>query len=66
MLAIKILVQGYAEEKKGVEFASSTATLIQEKNINIVVDPGMDRQSLLKGLKREKLSPEKKIEIAEK
>lgn len=59
MPAIKILVQGYAKEKKGVEFASSTATLIQEKNINIVVDPGMDRESLLKGLKREKLSPEK-------
>lgn len=59
MPAIKILVQGYAKEKKGVEFASSTATLIQEKNVNIVVDPGMDRKSLLKGLKREKLSPEK-------
>lgn len=70
MSTIKILVRGYAKEKKGVEFASSTVTLIQEKNvnphtkdfgagINIVVDPGMDRQSLLKGLKRAKLSPEK-------
>lgn len=70
MPKIKILVRGYAKEKGGAEFASSTATLIQEKNvnprtkdfgvgINIVVDPGMDRRSLLKGLKREKLSPEK-------
>jgi len=59
MPTIKILVQGYAKEIRGVEFASSTATLIQEKNINIIVDPGMDKKAVLKALKHAKLSPER-------
>jgi len=47
---IKILIEGYAKEEKGIEFASSTATLIQSNNLNIIVDPGMDRKGLLAGL----------------
>jgi len=58
MVKIKILVQGYAREKNGAEFASSTTTFIQDNKVNIVVDPGMDRKSLLKNLKKEGLSPD--------
>ncbi len=58
MAKIKILVQGYAREQKGVEFASSTAILIREGGLNIIVDPGMDRKLLLKNLKKEGLSPD--------
>lgn len=58
MVKIKVLIEGYAKEENGVEFASSSATLLRENNLNIVVDPGMDRQLLLKSLKAENLSPE--------
>jgi len=37
-------------------YASSTVTLIQDKSLNIIVDPGMDRAKLLKALKEEGLS----------
>lgn len=59
MADVKVLIEGYAKEGKGFEFASSTTTLIREKGINIIVDPGMDREMLLKALKKEKLSPTK-------
>jgi glyoxylase-like metal-dependent hydrolase (beta-lactamase superfamily II) len=59
MAEVKVLVKGYAKEKDGVEFASSSVTLIQEKDLNIIVDPGMDRNLLLEALKKENLSPEK-------
>ncbi|MBW3003575.1 MBL fold metallo-hydrolase [Candidatus Woesearchaeota archaeon] len=57
MSTIKILVQGYAKEIDGKEFASSTATLIQDNNFNIIVDPGMDRKALLEALKEQNLTP---------
>ncbi|MEM5879250.1 MAG: MBL fold metallo-hydrolase [Candidatus Aenigmatarchaeota archaeon] len=56
MAKLKILVKGYAREERGKEFASSTATLIQDSGLNIIVDPGMDRKSLLTALKEEGLS----------
>lgn len=59
MAEVKVLIEGYAKEEKGFELASSTTTLIKEKKINIIVDPGMNRELLLKALKKEKLSPEK-------
>lgn len=59
MAEVKILIQGYAKEKDGVEFASSTTTLIQEGDLNIIVDPGMDRKLLLETLQKENFSPEK-------
>jgi glyoxylase-like metal-dependent hydrolase (beta-lactamase superfamily II) len=59
MAEAKVLVEGYAKEKDGAEFASSTATLIREKDLNIIVDPGMDRKLLLEALKKENLPPEK-------
>ena len=57
MRKIKILIKGYAREEKNLELASSTTTLIQENNLNIIVDPGMNRRLLLNALKEENLSP---------
>ncbi|MDD3101746.1 MAG: MBL fold metallo-hydrolase [Patescibacteria group bacterium] len=56
MSKIKVLIQGYAKEKNGQEFASSTTTLIQEKGLNIIVDPGMNRKLLLTSLKKQGLT----------
>jgi len=56
MAEVKILVKGYVREEKEREFASSTAVLIREKALNIIVDPGMDRKLLLDSLKKENLS----------
>ena len=59
MNKIKVLIQGYAKEQNGVEFASSTTTLIRDGDLNIIVDPGMDRKLLLEALKKEGLSRDK-------
>ncbi|TRZ79827.1 MBL fold metallo-hydrolase [bacterium] len=59
MAKVKILIEGYAKEEDGTEFASSTATLIQEVDLNIIVDPGMNRELLLEALRKENLSPNK-------
>ena len=56
MTEIKILIEGYVKKEKGSEFASSTATLIKESGINIIVDPGMNRKLLLDALEKEGLS----------
>lgn len=55
MSKINVLVRGYAKEINKEEFASSTTTLIQDNNLNIIVDPGMDRKALLDGLLKEEL-----------
>jgi len=55
MAKIKILIKGYAKEKYGEEFASSTTTLIRENNLNIIVDPGINKEALLGGLAKEGL-----------
>ena len=55
MPKIIILIEGYAKERENFQLASSTTTLIKEKNLNIVVDPGMNRTLLLKSLKKENL-----------
>lgn len=57
MVQVKILVEGYAREYNGYEKASSTAVLICSRGLNIIVDPGMDRKALLKGLIRQGLKP---------
>lgn len=56
MAEIKILIEGYVKKEKCSEFASSTATLIQESGMNIIVDPGMNRGLLLDALEKEGLS----------
>jgi len=58
MTEIKVLIKGYAKEINGEEFASSTTTLIQDDNLNVIVDPGMDRKALLESLVKEGLKPE--------
>ena len=57
MAEVKVLVQGYAREENDVELASCTVTLIQDNNKNIIVDPGMNKELLLKALKKENLTP---------
>jgi len=57
MAEIKVLIEGYAGEREGKEHASSTTTLIKDNNINIIVDPGMNRKLLLEKLKQEDLAP---------
>jgi glyoxylase-like metal-dependent hydrolase (beta-lactamase superfamily II) len=59
MNTIKILIQGYAKSFKDYELASSTTVLIKIGKLNIIVDPGMNKDLLLKALKKEKLKPEK-------
>jgi len=56
MSEIKILVEGYVRKFQGSIFASSTAVLIRNERTNIVVDPGMDRNLLLKALRNERIS----------
>jgi len=56
MAEVKVLVEGYAREENDIERASCTVTLIQENNLNIVVDPGMDKKLLLEALKKENLT----------
>ena len=56
MAEIKILIEGYVKEENDSEFASSTTTLIQENGLNIIVDPGMNRELLLEALEKENLS----------
>ena len=59
MAKVKVLIEGYAREEDDIEFASSTATLIQEADLNIIIDPGMNRELLLEALRKENLSPDK-------
>ena len=56
MAEVKVLIKGYAYNKKGAEHASSTTALIKENGINIIVDPGMNRKFLLESLKKENLA----------
>ena len=58
MAEVKVLIEGYAYEKDGVEHASSTTTLIKENDLNILIDPGMNRKILLDSLKKENITPE--------
>ncbi len=58
MAKVKVLIKGYVKEINKEEFASSTATLIRDKDIKVIVDPGIDREALLKGLSQEELKPE--------
>jgi len=57
MSKIKVLIEGYAKEENGNEYASSSVTLVRENNLNILVDVGMSRQLLLDTLAKEGLSP---------
>lgn len=55
MVEVKVLIQGYAKEIDGKEFASSSTVLIRENSLNILVDPGINRKELLESLQKENL-----------
>ncbi len=57
MSVVKVLVEGYAREKKGFYEGNSTAVLIEDSGKKIIVDPGCNEKLLLNALKKEKLTP---------
>ncbi|HXX37595.1 MAG TPA: MBL fold metallo-hydrolase [bacterium] len=57
MNRLKILIEGYARERKGGWVASSTTSLIQTDAHNIIVDPGINRRLLVEQLRRHGLAP---------
>ena len=59
MNKIKVLIQGYAKSSKDGELASCSTVLIKNGKLNIIIDPGMNKQLLINSLKKEKLKPEK-------
>jgi len=56
MAEVKVLIKGYVRKEGDTEIASSTTTLIRENNLNIIVDPGMNKPLLLESLEKEGLS----------
>lgn len=58
MAKVKVLIEGYAKKTKDGWLASSTTTLVQEGDLNIIVDPGINRKLLLKKLSQEELKTE--------
>lgn len=56
MTKVKVLIEGYVREEADAEAASCTTTLIKDNDLNIIVDPGMNRSLLLEALKKENLS----------
>jgi glyoxylase-like metal-dependent hydrolase (beta-lactamase superfamily II) len=58
MAKIEILVQGYVYKEGEAEHASSSAVLVQDKDINIIVDPGVAREKLAEALQKTGLKPD--------
>lgn len=58
MAEIKILIEGYTSEDSGEEKTCPTITLIRDKDIKIIVDPGVleDQKILVDKLKEEELT----------
>jgi len=52
---IKILIEGYRREKGNVVYTTSTTVLIMDCDLYILVDPGTDKEALLKSLRSEGL-----------
>jgi glyoxylase-like metal-dependent hydrolase (beta-lactamase superfamily II) len=57
-MKVKVLIEGYAKEVNGEEFASSSTVLIEDGVNNIIVDPGSNRSLLLEKLNLEGLTIE--------
>jgi len=57
MSKVKILIEGYAKERKGIEIASPSTVLIKDSGLNILVDPGANKKLLLKALAKQRLKP---------
>jgi len=58
MTEVKVLVEGYVREEDDFLVASPTTTLIKDKDLNILVDPGANEKKLVESLKKEGLKPE--------
>lgn len=58
MAEVRILIEGYAKEADGVEYACSSVTLVRAGQSNILVDTGSNRTHLLEALRKEGLGPE--------
>lgn len=57
MSEVRVLIEGYAKESDGVEYACSSVTLVREGKSNILVDTGSNRTLLLEALRKEGLCP---------
>lgn len=57
MTKIKVLIEGYAKKTKKGWLASSSTTLIEDSGKKILVDPGINRELLLKKLRENNLTP---------
>lgn len=59
MNKVTVLIEGYVDILSDKSWdASSTVTLIQTKDQNIIVDPGCDRPQLIEALKKQNLNLE--------
>lgn len=58
MAKVKVLIEGYAKKIESGWLASSTTTLVQEKGLNIIIDPGINRKLLLEKFLEEGLKTE--------
>lgn len=56
MTKVKVLIKGYARKTKNGWLASSTTTLIEDNGRKIIVDPGINKELLVKKLQKEGLS----------
>jgi len=50
-MIVKVLIEGYAKEIDGIEYASSSTTFIDDGTFKVIVDPGSNRELLLNRLK---------------
>jgi len=57
MNKVKVLIEGYAKKIENGWLASSTVTLVQNNDKNIIVDPGCNRKRLLEELDKNGLKP---------
>jgi len=58
MAKVEILIEGYVIKEDKGERASSTVVLVQDKDINIIIDPGMVKETLAAALRKVDLKPE--------
>lgn len=55
MTNFKVINKGYAYEENGVMYACCSTTYVEDGKKKIVVDPGINKDLLLKGLRMEKI-----------
>ncbi len=53
---IKVLIEGYMKQIDGKDYATSSTIFIKDNQLNIIVDPGMNRKMLLDALEKENLN----------